>query len=183
MYFSRNSALVDIGGTPYIPAQRTQRRRERPCAISRKRVRPCTTCTCVYVVERSGGCSPACLPRLSGALPDRTLNSARLNLGIIRGYKPSLCSSLLLRSSPTTARSHPSSLIPCPVMTRDISFAARDGVRERGTTPARLPPVAFVRANILYTGAVVPTCKPLLRGSRTWTELLSRTHRANLFRR
>lgn len=61
--------------------------------------RPCVY-ACMYIyAKRSGGCCspaclPACLPRLSGALPDRTLNPARLNLGIIRGYKPRRYSAL-----------------------------------------------------------------------------------------
>ena len=36
-----------------------------------------------------------CLPQLSGALPARTLNPARLNLGIIRGYNQPSSPSLL----------------------------------------------------------------------------------------
>lgn len=103
-------------GTPRIFARGVRngaaRRSARPCAISRKRVRGRVH---VYVCTCGGEVwwLLACLPRLSGALPDRTLNPARLNLGIIRGYKPrstplspvsrQLCSSPWPRPSPHPA--------------------------------------------------------------------------------
>ena len=85
--------------------------------------RVCRVYTCIYA--RACVCGEVwwllgCLPRLSGALPARTLNPARLNLGIIRGYnQPSLPSPphppphrLLLATLPPPPPPPPPSL-PC----------------------------------------------------------------------
>lgn len=139
----------------------------------------------VRVVERSGGCSPACLPRLSGALPDRTLNPARLNLGIIRGYKVGSV------SLPFVPRELPPPLSAAPpspqISFRNISFATLDRVPREGT-----------QQSIGYSTAASPVLprEYILQGPssscahlrlhadsspRIRTELLLRTRCANIF--
>lgn len=112
-----------VRDTPYIRGRRIYATAERAtvcdlaemCARARVRVYICGEVWWLLA------CLPACLPRLSGALPDRTLNPARLNLGIIRGYKPRRY------SAPRTPANLP----------RDISSAAFD--REEGPRPLVLP--------------------------------------------
>lgn len=114
----------------------------------------------------------ACLPQLSGALPDRTLNPARLNLGIIRGYKPR-STPLPLAISRTPARPGPS---PHPAIFRS-PFSTGHEEKERAPHPSR--------ARKHSTRAVVPTCDPrtpLLEFGLD-TELLLRTHPREHFRR
>lgn len=108
---------------------------------------------------------PACLPRLSGALPDRTLNPARLNLGIIYGYKPGN------RASPLPdPRKFPLVFLAIFCSPLAIRYA-----REGPALPLP-PPLPLAREH--FTGAVELL---LSLDLDLHVQLLLRTHCANIF--
>lgn len=111
-----------------------------------------------------------CLPRLSGALPARTLNPARLNLGIIRGYnQPSLPSSpppsppphrLLLTTPPPPPPPPPS--LPC--------LPSRSRVLEKRCANTRTNLRALSLSALAVTSSFFLRLAPLLPPIFRWPE-------------